>query len=178
MKSIKNYFFIAGFLCTLVSIGQTITGHVKSDSGELLIGANIYWMNTTIGAVTDVNGNFSIQPQENGSGLVASFVGFKPDTLYWSGQKKINFVLVEETLETVELTTKKQGLTISNVQAIKTENISKVELNKFACCDLAGGFNTQLTVESKTTNVITNSKELRILGLAGVYNQVLLMVFQ
>jgi outer membrane receptor for ferrienterochelin and colicin len=39
---------------------------------------------------------------------------------------------------------------------------------------LAGCFETQTTVQPQTTNVITNSKELRILGLSGVYNQVLI----
>lgn len=47
-------------------------------------------------------------------------------------------------------------------------------MRKAACCDLAGCFETQTTVQPQTTNVITNSKELRILGLSGVYNQVLI----
>ena len=38
---------------------------------------------------------------------------------------------------------------------------------------MAGCFETQGTVKAVTTNVITNTKELRILGLSGVYNQVL-----
>lgn len=173
MISIKKIFFIAGSLCYFLSEAQEITGRIKSDTGEQLIGANLYWMNTTVGAVADHSGNYTIPTVQNSNRLIASFVGFKSDTISWTGQSKIDFNLVEEVLETVELTTKKKGLTISNIEAIKAENISKTELNKFACCDLAGGFNTQLTVESKTTNVITNSKELRILGLAGVYNQVL-----
>lgn len=173
MISIKKAFFIAGFICSYLSVSQTISGIVKSDSGERLVGANIYWLNTTAGTVTDESGNYSLNKVSESDKIIASFVGFDSDTIRWTGQNNINFNLIEGTLETIELSTKRKGLTISNVEAIKTENISKVELNKFACCDLAGGFNTQLTVESKTTNVITNSKELRILGLAGVYNQVL-----
>ena len=173
MKSIKKVFFIVGFLCSFLSFSQTVTGVVKSNSGELLVGANIYWMNTTTGTITNETGMYSLVHVENSDALIASFVGYQSDTIAWSGQKQVNFKLTEETLETIELTTKRKGLTISNIDPIKTENISKLELNKTACCDLAGGFNTQLTVESKTTNVITNSKELRILGLSGVYNQIL-----
>jgi len=40
--------------------------------------------------------------------------------------------------------------------------------------DLAGCFETQSTVQPQTTNILTNAKELRILGLSGVYNQVLI----
>lgn len=173
MNSIKTFIFIVGFMWSLTSYSQQIKGQVKSDSGESLIGANLYWMNSTIGSVTDHTGNYTIATSKNHNKLIASFVGYKSDTVLYTGQNTIHFQLIEEVLETVELTTKRKGLTISNVETVKSENISKTELNKFACCDLAGGFNTQLTVESKTTNVITNSKELRILGLAGVYNQVL-----
>lgn len=173
MKAIKSLFFIGGFLCSFAVVAQEVSGRVQSDNGEQLAGANLYWMNTTLGAVANQSGHFTIQTTSESNQLIASFVGYRSDTITWSGQQNITFKLVEETLETVELSTKRQGMTISNVEAIKTESISKVELNKFACCDLAGGFNTQLTVESKTTNVITNSKELSILGLAGVYNQIL-----
>ena len=38
---------------------------------------------------------------------------------------------------------------------------------------MAGCFNTNGSVQSSVTNVITNAQELRILGLSGVYNQVL-----
>ncbi len=60
-----------------------------------------------------------------------------------------------------------------NVQ-IGFEIIDQGELKKSACCDLAGCFENQSTVQPMTTNVITNSKELRILGLSGVYNQILI----
>jgi len=63
---------------------------------------------------------------------------------------------------------------ISNIKAIKTEQITQTSLRQAACCDLAGCFGGQSTVQAQTTNVVTNAKELRILGLSGVYNQVLL----
>ncbi|MFX8246739.1 hypothetical protein ABTL56_19570, partial [Acinetobacter baumannii] len=71
----------------------------------------------------------------------------------------------------VIVTGKRPGIYISEISPIKIEVITKVELKKAACCDLAGCFETQASVQPQTTNVITNSKELRILGLSGVYNQ-------
>lgn len=68
---------------------------------------------------------------------------------------------------------KKESNAYIGLQTQKTEVITSAELKKAACCDLAGCFETQGTVQPTTTNVITNSKELRILGLSGVYNQVL-----
>lgn len=71
------------------------------------------------------------------------------------------------TIKTDDVNSKVTGLTV------KTELITQAELKKAACCDLAGCFETQGTVQAMTTNIITNAKELRILGLSGVYNQVL-----
>ncbi|NJK85872.1 MAG: TonB-dependent receptor plug domain-containing protein [Bacteroidales bacterium] len=67
-----------------------------------------------------------------------------------------------------------RGTILSDMSPIKTEKITRVELRKAACCDLAGCFDTQASVQPHTTNMITNAKELRILGLSGVYNQVLI----
>ena len=73
----------------------------------------------------------------------------------------------------VEVSARKPGIYISVLQPVKTEVITQTELKKAACCDLAGCFETQGTVQPQTTNVVTNSRELRILGLSGVYNQLL-----
>ena len=67
-----------------------------------------------------------------------------------------------------------EGAHIDRNNPIKIEVITEKELTKAACCDLAGCFETQMSVESKTTNIITNTKELSILGLSGLYNQILI----
>lgn len=173
MNTIKQLIFIGGFLCGLSLQAQHVNGVVKTTEGETLVGANVHWMNSNIGTTTNANGQFKLPKSQKHNYIVTSFVGYFSDTLKYNNQSHLEIKLTQETLGTVELAVKEKGLTISNIDPIKTENISQIELNKFACCDLAGGFNTQLTVESKTTNVITNSKELRILGLSGVYNQIL-----
>lgn len=89
----------------------------------------------------------------------------KKDSMLTSKQKNLNEVTVSA---------RKAGTKLSNLNPIKTETLTSVELKKSACCDLAGCFETQTTVQPQTTNVITNAKELRILGLSGVYNQVLI----
>ncbi len=87
--------------------------------------------------------------------------------------------IIINQIESLELRfTRTQKISGAGIKATKpaeigTEKIDQVELKKSACCDLAGCFETQGSVQPMTTNVITNSKELRILGLSGVYNQVL-----
>jgi len=79
-----------------------------------------------------------------------------------------------QSIGEVEVLGKREGIFIPGMMPIKTEIITQKELQKAACCDLAGCFETQTTVQPQVTNVVTNAKELRILGLSGVYNQVLL----
>ena len=52
------------------------------DNKEItLAGANVFWLNTSVGTITDENGVFSIDYQPTYTKLVISYVGFKTDTL-------------------------------------------------------------------------------------------------
>lgn len=55
----------------------TATGSVKDDKGEALIGATVNVKGTTIGAVTDLNGNFSVRCPGNTATLVFTYTGFE-----------------------------------------------------------------------------------------------------
>ncbi len=173
---IASFLFLS-FLPFLLT--AQITGKVISESNEPLIGATVFWQNTTVGTTTDVNGTFSIEKNEDGiNELVATFVGYEAITLKIVDNQSIEFILSESAmLKEVVVTEKGDDISISNIRTIKSENIGEGELKKAACCDLAGCFETQLTVEPQTTNVVTNAKELRINGLSGVYNQVLINGF-
>ncbi|MDW7693977.1 TonB-dependent receptor [Flammeovirgaceae bacterium SG7u.111] len=174
----KIYIFIVGLLFPFFASAQSISGTVTNNAGEPLIGANVYWLGTTIGISTNNEGGFQLPRENTTIKLVASYVGHISDTIDVSAQTSIAFKLLEsKTLEEVVVQEQQEGIVISNLNPIKTVQITQTELQKAACCDLAGCFGTQSTVHAQTTNVITNSKELRILGLSGVYNQVLINGF-
>ena len=158
-----------------ISIAQSVKGKITSDTGAPLQGATIAWINSKKGTVTNEAGEFAIDlPKKNPYTLLISFVGYKTDTVQVADT---SFILVSLTgksgLNGVTVSSRKWA-TYVGAQPIKTEVISSLELKKAACCDLAGCFETQATVQPQTTNIITNSKELRILGLSGIYNQVLI----
>lgn len=171
-----KYIFIVGLLFPLGISAQNISGKVTNNNSEPLIGASIYWLGTKIGVNTDVKGEYSISSKDIANKkLIASFVGHLPDTIEIKNQTIVEFRIKEsKTLNEVVVQDQRDGVIISSINSIKTEQITQTELRKAACCDLAGCFETQTTVQPQTTNVITNSKELRILGLSGVYNQVLI----
>lgn len=79
MDSIKQngLLLIFMFLSAGMLMGQSISGHVKDQSGMPLLGVNIILEGTSKGAVTDFDGNYTINDVENGTyTLVASFLGY------------------------------------------------------------------------------------------------------
>ncbi len=158
-----------------ISIAQPVSGKVTNEVQAPLQGATITWLGSRKGTVTNEAGKFTINlPKKEPYTLLISFVGYKTDTLQVSNTVFINISLIEKsTLKSVTVLGNKKPYYIA-ANPIKTEVITSLELKKAACCDLAGCFETQASVQPQTTNIITNSKELRILGLSGIYNQVLI----
>lgn len=164
------------FFFPLWTAAQQVTGTVIGDDNSILNGAEVYWIGTNVGAITENLGEFELSKDGiTDQRLIANFIGYEADTVDMAEYDQVDFVLVSsETLQEVVVEGERPGIINSNRNAIKTEQITEIELEKAACCDLAGCFETQITVQPQTTNVITNSKELRILGLSGIYNQTLL----
>ena len=59
-----------------VTSGRRITGTVKDDSGEAVVGCNVAVKGEKIGAITDMDGRYTIEVPDN-SILVFSFLGYK-----------------------------------------------------------------------------------------------------
>ena len=156
------------------SFGQWVQGRVVSQTGIPLPGATIYWQNSRKGVITDDQGAFSIRfPKAGPYVLLVSHTGYATDTLAVTDTSFVTVSLKEQyDLDMVTVQASRRPSYIAN-SPIKTEVITNLELKKAACCDLAGCFETQSTVQPQTTNIVTNSKELRILGLSGIYNQIL-----
>lgn len=156
---------------------QTIKGKLfgTTDNGkEILPGGTVLWIGTTIAASANENGVFELSAEGiMDKRIVAAEQGFKTDTILIGDKTYVSVILrkSENELKGVTVTDSRAAYLSSNT--IKTEVINQRELSKAACCDLAGCFGTQASVQPQTTNVVTNAQELRILGLSGVYNQVL-----
>jgi iron complex outermembrane recepter protein len=63
-------------------VAQSVSGVVKdNNSGETIIGANVVLKGTTVGTVTDVNGNFTLKTDKNPPfDLEISFMGYEKQT--------------------------------------------------------------------------------------------------
>lgn len=158
---------------------QSIKGKLfgaNSDGKEILPGGTVQWINQASAVVVNENGVFELGTEGvSDKRIIASCTGYITDTVTWNGGNYVSITLKRNAATLREVTvTNRSGAVVSNTSVIKTEIINRHELSKAACCDLAGCFGTQASVQPQTTNVVTNSQELRILGLSGVYNQVLI----
>ncbi|MBP9031417.1 MAG: TonB-dependent receptor [Dysgonomonadaceae bacterium] len=115
---------------------KTITGKVTDSNGEPIIGANIIEVGTTNGTVTDIDGNFSLQVEDDAI-LHISYIGYLEQDINTTGKTSVNVVLQEDTKTLEELvvigygSVRKSDLTgsISTVKtdAIKDEPIQRME---------------------------------------------------
>lgn len=79
-----------------------LTGTVIDEAGIPVIGANIIEKGTTNGAVTDLDGNFSIQIHKN-SRLVVSYIGYSDQEIAVNGAQTLRIVLKEDSQALDEL---------------------------------------------------------------------------
>ena len=75
---------------------QVITGTVVDSNGEPLPGVNVTVKGTTIGVMTDINGNYSIDVPSSNSILIYSFIGYNPQEVTVGSQRIINITLEED----------------------------------------------------------------------------------
>ena len=105
-----------------------------------------------------------------GGKVVASFVGYQNDTLSEKGRTHFHFVLrsSEDVLKEVEV--KSSSTFVSKIEPRHTEYISSRELTKAPCCNLSESFETNASVDVSTTDAITGTKQIQMLGLSGKYS--------
>ena len=77
---------------------KTLTGKVTDNNGEPLPGVTVIVKGTTVGTVTNFDGEFSVAVPADAKILVFSFVGFKSQEYPIAGQTVFNITLAEETV--------------------------------------------------------------------------------
>jgi outer membrane receptor for ferrienterochelin and colicins len=159
-------------------IAQMVTGTVfeKNSGGKSPLPAvNIHWSGSQIGTTSDADGKFSLFKPGHYSRLVFSFVGYESDTVEVTGTAApLEVFLSPGTLiDEVTITQRSLGSHIDRLAAIQTEKITYAELCKAACCNLAESFTTNASVDAYYANAVTGAKQIRLLGLDGIYVQLL-----
>lgn len=113
---------------------SVIKGVVKDSNGEPLLGVNVIVKGTTIGSVTDIDGNFSFEAPA-GSTLVISYIGFKSEEIKVKGNTPLNIILKEdsEALDEVVVVgygVQKKSDVTGALSSVKGEDLTKLSISR------------------------------------------------
>ena len=155
---------------------QDIRGVVRDADDRPLAGASVYWAGTTVGASTDAEGAFLLHRVKGYDRLVASYLGYVNDTLRIDeAVQRADFALRAEgvELEGVVVEGNLSGNFVKRDGIVKGEMISFAGLCKMACCNLAESFENSASVTVGYSDAISGARQIKMLGLAGTYTQIL-----
>jgi len=84
------------------NLSNTVSGIVVDENGEPIIGASVAIKGTTIGAVTNIDGKYSLAIPSGGGDLQFSYIGYTPQTLPINSSN-INVRMVEDNIKLEEV---------------------------------------------------------------------------
>ena len=79
----------------------------------------------------------------------------------------------KDSLEATVFTSRQDGNYLARRKELRTEVISSAGLRKMACCNLAESFENSASVTVGYSDAVTGARQIRLLGLSGVYTQML-----
>lgn len=152
-----------------------VKGHVFDDNNQPVIGANVYWEGTQQGTTTDVDGAFKLKTRKSTNNLVVSYIGYTTFVMpVTNPDEPLRITLKGEVaLEEVVISERKMGTIASRTSVLQTQKITYDEICRAACCNLAESFETNPSVDVSYADAATGARQIKLLGLAGTYVQML-----
>ena len=171
----KFIVFLGAFLWHLMPVSAQVKGMVKDNQGEPVVAANVFWINTTNGTVTDENGAFTIEQPVGAKKLVVSFIGYENDTIVVENDHKELAIILQGSvmMDEVQVVERKIGVVKSRSSVLNQDMISSAELARAACCNLGESFTTNPSVDVSYADAATGARQIKLLGLSGTYVQML-----
>ena len=171
----KYFLAVPALLWAASSQAGQVRGMVCDENHEPLIGASVYWAGTNVGTVTGTDGTFGLHTVKDYNKLVVSYIGYRPDTVDVAGDTTTLAIHLtpSTTLGEVVVEGTQRGNSLLAKSIYKTENLSFTGLTKLACCTVAESFENSASVTVGYSDAISGARQIKMLGLAGTYTQML-----
>ena len=135
-----------------------------------LSGANVYWMGSQIGTMTNEEGLFAIPYKKEYNKLIISYIGYESDTLTVNSPKIIHHTLkASNALDEVVVNQKRDAVQKAFYSAQNVVTVNSAELLKAACCNLSESFETNPAIDVNFSDALTGTKQIQMLGLTSPY---------
>jgi len=170
--------------------GKTIKGQILDETGESMIGVSVLVKGTTIGTVTDFDGNYSLEVPSGKNILVISYIGYKTQDITVGKSNQLNIKMEADTQALDEVvvigygTVKKRDLTGAvasmkneDVTVAPTSNVMEALQGKIAGMDIvksSGQVGEDVSILLRGSRSIYGSNEPLFIidGIPGSYSQV------
>lgn len=96
-----------------------------------------------------------------------------PDTIFQTQDTSDIYGDRRDSLSAAVFVGRQEGNYLSKGKELRTEVISSAGLKKMACCNLAESFENSASVTVGYSDAVTGARQIRLLGLSGVYTQML-----
>ncbi len=166
---------MAVMACSTFSFSQDkVEGMVMESNTENkhigLSGANVYWMDSQIGTITNEEGLFSIPYSKEYNKLIISYIGFESDTLTITEPKIVHHWLKPSNeLDEVVVQKERDALQKTYFSTQNVVTVNSAELLKAACCNLSESFETNPAIDVNFNDALTGTKQIQMLGLTSPY---------
>ena len=176
----KKILIITLLIVSISTLGfsQEIRGKVIDKANNKAIPfANVGIVGSSIGTTSDEKGFFTLKKIEKDSLLIeVSVIGYHKSQKNIGPEKEfIEFALEKEATElnVVNVVEKRTGTTLNTEDASFSQYVSAEGIKRLACCSLAESFENNAAVDVGFTDAVTGAKQIQMLGLAGIYSQIL-----
>lgn len=136
---LKSSMVLLMVLCSVaITFGQSpnkeITGKITDSSGFGIPGVNISLKATTVGTVSDIDGNYSISANSENV-IVYSFIGYSTQEMVVGDQTTINIIMMEDALSVDEVVVigygvQKKALNTGSISSVKGEELKNTPASR------------------------------------------------
>ena len=162
---------VAGILLNESPPPIKISGKVTDEDGKPVRDASVIVKGTSLSTITDVNGAFSFDVDNNSKILVLSLVGYKTMEISIKGQSQINAVIVKEESALDKVVVVGYGTQIrknlsSSISKVEVEKLNMAAANSFEAALQGQAAGVQVTQASAMAGSPVN---IRIRGSSSVF---------
>jgi iron complex outermembrane receptor protein len=149
---------------------RTISGRITDTQGQALPGVNILEKGTINGAISDVDGNYTMNVASGASVLVFSFVGYTPQEVTVGSQTSISVTLLESLTGLDEIVVVGYGTQQKRAISSSVTNVTEKSFNAGitrTAADFIQGKVAGLTITTSTGDV-TSEQSMRLRGTSSL----------
>jgi TonB-linked SusC/RagA family outer membrane protein len=150
-------------------LANPIKGKITNAAGESMVGVNVLTSSSQKGAISDINGNYSLEVEAEDKVLIFSYIGYVTRSVNIDGQTNMDIILLEEPFVLQEVSIVATGYqrlskerSAGSFSMIKNDDFN-VKSNSMSVIDRLEGLVPGLSV-----NYGRNSEKFLIRGLTSV----------